>query len=66
MVGRSRGRRLRWVGAAPTARGAGRPTAAVIRSRARGVEGQGCHNLYPECPFSNQDVTQIAKRINFK
>ena len=41
VVGRSRGRRLRWVGAAPTARGAGRPTAAVIRSRARGVEGQG-------------------------
>ena len=32
----------------------------------RGVEGQGCHNFYPECPFSNQDVLQIAKRINFK
>lgn len=32
----------------------------------RGVVGQGCHNLYPECPFSNQDVTQIAKRIHFK
>ena len=32
----------------------------------RGVEGQGCHHFYPECPFSNQDVLQIAKRITFK
>ena len=40
--------------------------AAHMGSLMRGVEGQGCHNLYPECPFSNQDVTQIAKRINFK
>ena len=32
----------------------------------RGVEGQGCHNFYPGCPFSNQDVMQIAKRINLK
>ena len=32
----------------------------------RGVEGTGCHNFYPDCPFSNQDVLQIARRINFK
>ena len=31
----------------------------------RGLEGTGCHNFYPDCPFSNQDVLQIARRINF-
>merc|ERR1712029_494837 len=40
--------------------------AAHMGQLMRGVEGQGCHNFYPECPFSNQDVMQIAKRINFK
>jgi len=41
--------------------------AAHMGQLMRGLEGsQGCHNLYPECPFSNQDVLQIAKRINFK
>ena len=32
----------------------------------RGLEGTGCHNFFPDCPFSNQDVLQIARRINFK
>ena len=40
--------------------------AAHMGQLVRGVEGQGCHNFYPGCPFSNQDVMQIAKRINFK
>lgn len=40
--------------------------AAHMGQLVRGVEGQGCHNFYPNCPFSNNDVTEIAKRINFK
>lgn len=40
--------------------------AAHMGQLVRGVEGQGCHNFYPSCPFSNSDVTEIAKRINFK
>merc|ERR1712170_44923 len=40
--------------------------AAHMGQLMKGWEGQGCHNFYPECPFSNQDVLQIAKRINFK
>ena len=26
----------------------------------------GCHNFYPDCPFSNTDVMEIARRINIK
>jgi len=40
--------------------------AAHMGQLVRGVDGQGCHNFYPGCPFSNQDVMHIAKRINFK
>ena len=40
--------------------------AAHMGRLVRGVEGTGCHNFYPDCPFSNQDVLQIARRINFK
>lgn len=40
--------------------------AAHMGQLVRGLEGQGCHNFYPDCPFSNQDVLQIARRINFQ
>merc|ERR1739842_227724 len=40
--------------------------AAHMGQLVRGLEGTGCHNFYPDCPFSNQDVLQIARRINFK
>lgn len=40
--------------------------AAHMGQLVRGVLGQGCHNFYPNCPFSNNDVMEIARRINFK
>lgn len=40
--------------------------AAHMGQLVRGLEGTGCHNFFPDCPFSNQDVLQIARRINFK
>ena len=40
--------------------------AAHMGQLVRGVEGHGCHQFYPECPFSNQMLMEIAKRINFK
>jgi len=40
--------------------------AAHMGQLVRGLEGHGCHNFYPNCPFSNHDVMEIAKRINFK
>jgi len=40
--------------------------AAHMGQLVRGLEGTGCHNFYPDCPFSNQDVLQIARRINFQ
>jgi len=40
--------------------------AAHMGQLVRGMEGTGCHNFYPDCPFSNQDVLQIARRINFQ
>lgn len=40
--------------------------AAHMGQLIRGVEGTGCYNFYPGCPFSGQDVMQIAKRIKFK
>jgi len=40
--------------------------AAHMGQLVRGVTGQGCHNFYPSCPFSNNDVMEIARRINFK
>jgi len=40
--------------------------AAHMGQLVRGLEGTGCHNFYPDCPFSNQDVMQIARRINFR
>ena len=40
--------------------------AAHMGQLVRGVEGGGCHQFYPECPFSNQMLMEIAKRINFK
>ena len=32
----------------------------------QGYEGQGCHNMYPMCPFSGEDVQQIARKIPLK
>lgn len=29
----------------------------------QGLEGQGCHFMYPSCPFSGQDVQQIARKV---
>ena len=29
----------------------------------QGYEGHGCHNMYPMCPFSGEDVQQIARKI---
>jgi len=29
----------------------------------QGYEGNGCDNLYPMCPFSGEDVQQIARKI---
>ncbi|XP_023332266.1 uncharacterized protein LOC111704289 isoform X1 [Eurytemora carolleeae] len=39
--------------------------AAHMGQLVRGVLGQGCHNFYPSCPFSSNDVIEIARRINF-
>ena len=32
----------------------------------QGYEGHGCHNMYPMCPFSGEDVQQIARKIPLK
>jgi hypothetical protein len=32
----------------------------------RGIEGKGCHEFFPSCPFSGEDVRQIARKINLK
>jgi len=40
--------------------------AAHMGQLIRGVEGTGCYNFYPGCPFSGQEVMQIARRIKFK
>jgi len=40
--------------------------AAHMGQLVRGLEGQGCHNFYPSCPFSNSEVMEMARRINFK
>lgn len=40
--------------------------AAHMGQLIRGVEGTGCYNFYPGCPFSGQEVMKVAKRIKFK
>jgi len=40
--------------------------AAHMGQLVRGIDGQGCHNFYPDCPFSNSEVMEMARRINFK
>jgi len=40
--------------------------AAHMGQLVRGLEGQGCHNFYPCCPFSNTDVMELARRIYVK
>lgn len=41
--------------------------AAHMGQLIRGLEGdQGCHQFYPTCPFSGEDVRAIAKKINLK
>lgn len=40
--------------------------AAHFGSLIQGYEGNGCHNFYPLCPFSGEDVQQIARKIPLK
>lgn len=28
-----------------------------------GIEGQGCHNFYPSCPFSSQDIQDTSRKV---
>jgi len=37
--------------------------AAHMGQLVRGVNGQGCHNFYPDCPFSNTDVMELTRRF---
>ena len=37
--------------------------AAHMGQLIRGFEGRGCHQFFPSCPFSGEDVRHIAKKI---
>lgn len=40
--------------------------ASYIGQLIMGLEGQGCHHFYPMCPFSGEDVQQIARKVILK
>lgn len=31
-----------------------------------GVEGNGCHNFYPNCPLSGSKVLQMMKKVRIR
>ena len=40
--------------------------AAHMGQLIRGVEGTGCHEFYPSCPFTGEDVRHIARKIQVR
>ena len=40
--------------------------AAHMGQLIRGQEGSGCSNFFPSCPFTGDDVRQIARKIKLR